>query len=242
MGLKNIYDPWRHRSHVGNTTSPSHARPGLYRSRRLSDKAEIQDIIRHNAIDVNVNKPLYRKTGCPAFVPFKSGHTNNQQHSKWHQKNKRQVELKVISLPMIYEHLYLSNLDYALQADSLLMAKGIDFMINVSNHPLKTRMYSEYIVFSDDANVSYKYFHDRIEKVVEAIKWSVENKRHVLIHCAAGTNRSVSAIIAYALQYCTEKKSVDEWIKYIENRKVEKGYMYWDTLTNIRWRKYLSLL
>jgi hypothetical protein len=222
---------------VGNALSPSYSRPGLHNSRRIFDKAQIQDQIRHDTVDFLPEGSMYRKTACPKFIPFRKKKRNNQNHSYKLKQKKKSIPM-IVGLPMIYEHLYISNLDYVLSND--IRDTGINYIINLSNHIISSDIEQVFISFSDDHNISHKHFSFVIDKVVRHIQYAVDNHKHILVHCNAGVNRSVSAIIAYAL--VTHQESVDRWVQYIESRKCNAGYPYWDTLTNIRMSNLLQCL
>jgi hypothetical protein len=226
-------------AYLGNATSPACSRPRLIKSRRLFDKAENSDLIRHKAVDVVGNQPLYRKTGCPSFISYDRTPLNTQQHDTWRPKAHKVPQPKMVVLSELYQYLYLSNLDYAKQPDAELRKAGINYIINVSDQQLLTSIDHIDIEFCDRSNVSYKYFSSILNRIVTVLQQAIEQNRHILIHCVSGTNRSVSACIAYALR--NGGGTVDDWIKYIEQQKMEK-YEYWDTLTNETFRRYLMVI
>src|ERR1700722_13723334 len=82
----------------GNATSPTAARPTAW-IRRTFDRAEIQDVIRHRALDFRLDRPIYRKTACPRFLPFTP--TNRQQHINFPTPASHSSVARIVHLPDI---------------------------------------------------------------------------------------------------------------------------------------------
>lgn len=139
---------------------------------------------------------------------------------------------RVVSLPAISEYLYLANIVFARESPDILQNMGIAHIINVSNHDVHTCIPITNITFIDLPDTNYSYLISIVNKIVQKIKWCIDNKYRVLINCTAGSNRSVTAIISYALQYCTPKETAHYWIHYIKQRKLQQGYSDWNTLVN----------
>lgn len=147
---------------------------------------------------------------------------------------------KVIALPEIYPHLYLSNFEYANQPADILQT-NINYIINLSGHQLTNNIPSISIAFVDSRSDSYDYFISTIDLIIQKILWCINNQLHVLVNCSAGSERSVSSVIAFAIRY-TDKKSTDYWLQYIENCKIKSGYLYWSSLKNETFLQDLLML
>jgi protein-tyrosine phosphatase len=150
-------------------------------------------------------------------------------------------QARVVSLPSIYQYLYLANYAYVSQPASVLQNTGIDYIINLSGKPLNTSIQADSIPFSDSKNEPINVFLTSIDQVIDKLNWCIQNQLHVVVNCSAGVDRSVASVIAYAMKY-SGNNSPNYWLQYIENCKNQQGYSDWKSLNNAIFLQYLNML
>jgi len=227
--------------HMGNSTSHTGSRPTLPLE-RLYVKAENQDIVKYTAVDVRAVTDIAprRKTFAPNIEGLRFRHMNQQQHYISQPTKPKKVPIqRCVHLPSIHENLYLSNLEY-----SRNHASEYDFVINLSetivkvNRDKKTKVFHFYM--QDTSLMSFPEFKKIIMKISNVLEENLAQGK-VLIHCAAGVNRSPAAIVAYAI--LKQQKPVATLVKNIEYRKADNDSLgHWDTLTNLTFLHYLENL
>lgn len=223
--------------HLGNATSTSAARPsGKFHTRRLTDKGEIQDVIRHGNIDFNVTEDLSRKTAAPRYshnIKSNSQKINTQNPQKRQRVGRRQSKDKsnyMVNLHDIYPKLYLSNYEYA----NSLRNGEYDIIINMASKKIDKRAVKNklhYISMKEDKSLTYEEFSRKVDIVCNIICEAEQDGKSVLIHCIAGSNRSVGAVIAYAISH--KKMELATAINYFDNKKKNSGFPNWDNLSNL---------
>lgn len=139
-----------------------------------------------------------------------------------------------VKLPQIYKNLILSDFEFSLKNIS---SKTI--IINLCEveleHPNNNFIYN--FKLEDSHNQSYSYFKYIMDQCVHIIKIAENNNYSVIVNCAAGINRSCSAIVAYAI---SKGLHIDDTINYIISQKQNKYKNQWHTLTNTQFVQYLK--
>jgi len=165
----------------------------------------------------------------------------NRQIPKKVKKKEKSPEPMMIHLPEIRYNLYLSNLDYLLSFDIHRFHKVI---LLTKKRDVFLRHNFVNITFPDSRSVSTRKFMS----VMETVSWYInredkhivpkpkECNRRVLILCDKGVNRSVAAILYYAMKH--KKMDLYETTDYIEKVK-EKRFPMWNTLVNDKFKRLL---
>lgn len=224
-----------------NSLSLSYARPSI-NVMRTANKAEIVDMINYNEEDRVVTEINYRRTFAPSIV---SRDPIGPNAGKTHQSNlvtESQYKHPAyhVTLPDIYKHLVLGNIDYANRETSYRL---YDVIINLSGITLRRNTKREgasihNLVLNDNAKQPYHLFKNVMMRAVKLIEDAVTQNKTLLVSCKAGSNRSVSAIVAYATLRAGWKE-VHNVTSYIEKQKKNETSPYWDTLTNQYFRAQL---
>lgn len=229
---------WTHtRGFHNNGCIPSGSN-NLPNKRRIHNRNEIRDIIQHKATDFRVVNQIYKKTACPRFESPYTAKMNYQIPSN-KKKTKKPKVPRVIHLPEIYKKLYLSNYGFVDAGDHLKDEYAFEYVVNMSGDYVQNskRCMVINVNINDNKNISYHYFKKEILNIVRLIKEASEDRHAILVCCKAGTNRSVSAILAYAM--LEKNMSYYDAIRYIVNKK-KKSYCYWDSMTNMKFYHYLQ--
>lgn len=141
-----------------------------------------------------------------------------------------------VNLPIIYQKLILSNFEYAkANVNNPVM------IINLCEQPLQSNSNNSLIYnfkLDDSDSIPYHYFKGIMVQCAHLIKMAVDNKYPVIVNCAAGINRSSSAVVAYSI--LARKLKVDDAIGYIKHMKAQKYGNRWPTLTNYKFVEYLK--
>lgn len=225
-----------HRKHKwGNVTSSSCSRPGFihetfHKPRRIVEKGTINEVTRLQNLDFEVVSRLDGKTGRRRFSENHTEKTvtNPQSHQNSVSISKRDKFEYCINLHQIYPKLFLSNYHYAKTIED----NTYDIIINLCGKKLckNDGVKIHYVTMSDFRYIPYRTFADIVNRCVEIIGEAVQNNYSILIHCAKGVNRSVSIILGYCILKLNY--SLQDGIRYIENKKISSGFPHWDTLTN----------
>jgi protein tyrosine phosphatase len=111
----------------------------------------------------------------------------------------------------IVENLFLGDLQ------DVPKAVGIcDSIISIINQPVDQSDYKNSLHISvEDSPVTD--ILSKLPEIIEFIKKNLDNNSKILVHCFAGSSRSVSAIIAYLLNI-KQIASVDEGLDLIVNK------------------------
>ena len=146
-----------------------------------------------------------------------------------------------VCLPDIYDKLILGNFYFSLHKvlnKSFVDSKTV--IINLSEQKLKSDTVLIYnFDLEDSYRQSYEYFKHIMNQCIYIINDAKKNKKYVIVNCAAGVNRSCSAIIAFAI---SNNLIADNSIDYIKYTKNEKYGNIWPTLTNLRFVEYLRMM
>lgn len=140
-----------------------------------------------------------------------------------------------VELPLIYQKLILSNFEYAkANINNPVM------IINLCEQPLKSNNNNLIYDFrlDDSDNIPYHYFKGIMVQCAHLVKMAEDNDYPVIVNCAAGINRSSSAVVTYSL--LAKKLNVDNSIGYIKYMKSQKYGNRWPTLTNYKFVEYLK--
>lgn len=238
-----------------NTNSLSHkpSRPTAHHLRSWN-KASIVDQLKYHADDQtvipfhwsgsikNTSKWSRLKTHAPYwtsdYYPLSNCY-NTQNHKDTKIQNPSQKKLsfdepRCIHLLEIHPNLYLSNEAYVMYHE-----KDFD---KHHDHRYIINTFSE-------RKMNFHQFLKLMNQVREILQpWSQAcmgqpslDHGSCLVACAAGVNRSVAAVIFWALHHAADSsKSVQDWMNYIVNTKNEHQYTTWDTLTQSSFRHFLS--
>lgn len=147
-----------------------------------------------------------------------------------------------MNVPLIHPKLYLGSLE---DARRLRHLEGW-CTVCIAGESTMARAQPDYGVLMDDTEeMSAGTFWRAMRLAVACIDEALQLHPRVLVHCYAGINRSVSALVAYALARgpyrCVVRalcmRSADDVIKYLRTlNKAKRGV---DALTN---RTFASLL
>lgn len=148
----------------------------------------------------------------------------------------------------IVEGIWLGDASDAMDADTLNQ-HGIDSVVNCAEkHTLTCAEYYpngwRYLGLDCDDTASYDIIGKHLDEFTDFMDECVVNKRKVLVHCAAGINRSATLLIAYlvrrrgmslidAISLCHVKRpiiltneafvmSLIEWFDRLEQKRVEQ--------------------
>lgn len=137
-------------------------------------------------------------------------------------------------LPQIYKNLILGNFNFSSRNVS-----NNTMIINLCEVKLENpnNKFIYNFRLDDSYNQPYSYFKNIMDQCVKLIKIAENNNYPVIVNCAAGINRSCSAIVAYAI---SKGWTVDTTIKYIVSQKQNKYGKLWPTLTNKQFIQYLK--
>lgn len=197
---------------------------------------EENDINNHQEVDITVNKVNYMKSCAPNIVSQKPVGPNQNQHLKINIRKEKEIKYRIVNLPKIYKRLTLANINSAEEH-----CLNFDHVINLSDSIIWTTKKNVYdMIMSDNSNQSFKNFKYKMLESVKIIKEAVQKDESVLVCCTAGTNRSVSAIVAYC-SLCLGW-TIDDTVVYIEKEKSKIYGNTWDTLTNLTFKRYLNLI
>jgi protein-tyrosine phosphatase len=211
---------------------------------RTANKAETVDIIQHNAIDRTVTEVAYRKTFAPNMVSLDPDGPNKGKTHDPDVKEKLTPAYKhpvySVALPKIYRFLVLANYDYVNRQPTY---ENFNYIVNLSHHKMRrnTRLEDGQVHnlhMSDDAKQPYHFFKQRMIEVANLIEEAEAGGKNIVVNCLAGCNRSVAAIVAYAV--VKKGWKIHHATEYIEQEKVKTyGGRCWDTLTNGKFRQQL---
>lgn len=128
----------------------------------------------------------------------------------------------VVHLPHIHSNLYLCNLAFVKEKKAIGASQYVDCRL-----------------FADDSTMLYESFNKHVDFLANQIH---ENlcKGKCIVYCHKGVNRSVSAIIAYAMSV-KKYDNVASVIQYIRETKAAEISSYWPTLTNVVFAAYLDV-
>lgn len=219
---------------------------------RFIEKLGVQDFTHVFKKPQKINKTI--RLCCRAHV---SGSCRNQNGSKMSQE--------FAHIPEIYERLYISDLAYGKHLLSKRIFLNdfvhnnfeIDFIINLSGTqlPKSDGTKISHIPIPDDRRLRYHDFCRFVRRFRCVLDKAIADDKKILVLCQAGTTRSASCVISYALhnqRLCGPEDNqrplrvesaalVDYYVRYIENRQLNSGHEHWDTLTNQTFLKHLRL-
>lgn len=144
-----------------------------------------------------------------------------------------------VTLPEFYSKLTLANIEGMKAELEIVDPPEYEHIINLSGNEITTEkdIKIHNIMLDDEKDVSYEDFKKVMDHVVVLLKQIAEKDEWVLVNCMAGSNRSVSAVICYALSKGWKLKDA---IDYVEKRKSETGHRYWNTLGNLIFQEHLE--
>lgn len=130
----------------------------------------------------------------------------------------------------IVPHLYLSN---------YIDAKSVPqdfFVINCTKDlPMVNSKYGTRLAVNDDLRPeSIEIMRRNIPLMTRYIDEHVSKGQNVLVHCAAGQQRSAAVVAAYLIKY--RGMSIDEAIKYVKSKKPDaflSGVNFIEALKNM---------
>ena len=105
-----------------------------------------------------------------------------------------------------------------------LIKHGIKTIITVREVPLPSNWFTDSINNIDRDNVNYLHLRvedfgspsiEEIDRTVEYIQHQIDNKKPVMVHCAAGKGRTGTILAAYFLK--NENLTAEQAIKKIRN-------------------------
>lgn len=142
-----------------------------------------------------------------------------------------------VELPKIYKKLTLGNFEFASSKinDDTIIINLCEKKIHNNNTNNRNKFIYNFRL-DDSYGQTYNYFKSVMLKCIQVMKLAESNNYPVIINCAAGVNRSCSAIVAYAM---SNGLSVNETINYIKSKKKNKYGNKWPTLTNMQFVEYL---
>jgi protein-tyrosine phosphatase len=133
----------------------------------------------------------------------------------------------------VAEGVYIGSLATALDAASV---RDIDYVVNLSGvsyaHTVET-----HAVLMEDACITpetYEMYKKRFEFVAELVDVARKQGKRVLVHCAAGVNRSATALALYLMKY--QGLSLDQALRALRTANNSRGV---DLLTNRTFVYYL---
>lgn len=246
-------DQYRYHTLKKNRTrQQSMKRCGQWALPRQMEIISDNDQIRHKAIDFSVVEDLYRSSAAPRYREFWSDDCRDRANPQNHDISPSYTEMKkdkskCINLFDIYEHLYLSNIKFAILYDNQIYHNNIynfDIIINLSGEQLPKRKNVKTYNFDIDDKPDFNICQKIIDSIIEIINNAENDNLSVLLNCKAGTNRSVFMAITYAKWkyneiFKTNRENAQYWINYIEKQKLNYGYSNWDTLTNLTFLRRL---
>ena len=203
------------------------------------------DQIRHKAIDFSVTEDFYKSSAARRYREYWDekcrDRANPQNHNtKLSYKEIKQELSKYINLFDIYEHLYLSNINFAQLYDKPILNNiyKFDIIINLSGEKLPKRDNVRTYNYDFNDIPTFNISQETIYSIIEIINNAENDDLRVLINCKAGTNRSVFMAVTYAKWkysdiFKNNKENAQYWINYIEKQKLRHGYQNWGTLTNL---------
>ena len=147
-----------------------------------------------------------------------------------------------VELPIFYNNLTLGNFEYS-KFKNLNNTEGKTIIVNLCEEKITT-VNSNVIIcnlkLADSYNQPYWYFKKVMIDCIKIMHYAKNNKHSLIVNCAAGINRSCSAIVAFAI---SNGISVDIAINYIKTCKKNKySSDIWPTLMNKQFIFYLKQL
>lgn len=121
-----------------------------------------------------------------------------------------------MNLDRIHPNLWLGNVHMARasRADAIVCTAGKS---TCAYEPLKQSTTLSKFIIKDTKDMSYETFMNHMRSIAHQMHTDLEKKRTVLVHCAAGINRSVSSIVFYAMKYAMWKYA--DVVDYIKEKK-----------------------
>jgi len=126
-------------------------------------------------------------------------------------------------MTQIHEHLYLGNIDDALNEEEL-KAKGITHILSVTQGKSRVSFVKhEQIVMNDRGDTDLERV---LEKAIPFIEEGQEDGNTILVHCKVGQNRSATVLIAYLMK--RHGKNLYEAHKEVKTKRplvqINRGY------------------
>jgi protein-tyrosine phosphatase len=146
-----------------------------------------------------------------------------------------------ITLPEIYSKLTLGNIEAARAEIELAKEEDPEYqhIINLSGMELTSEKITVHdLPIDDKESLTFGVFSTTMLKAIEILSEAEKNDEWVLVNCMAGCNRSVSAIVCYAV--LRKGWKLDDAIEYIKFRKRYIGKESWNTLGNVMFHKHLK--
>jgi protein-tyrosine phosphatase len=147
-----------------------------------------------------------------------------------------------IELPKIYDKLTLGNFEYS-TFKNLNTVNNKTIIINLCEEKLpdiNPNIIVCNLQLDDSFRQPYSYFKKIMIQCISLMHIAKNNNYSIIVNCAAGINRSCSAIVAFAI---SNSIPINNAINYIKTCKQNKyGNNNWPTLTNTQFVMYLKKL
>jgi protein-tyrosine phosphatase len=145
-----------------------------------------------------------------------------------------------VELPDIYNKLILGNFNYSIYKNSNTFHKTI--IINLCERKFQSNN-KNIVVYNlqldDSLQQPYSYFKKIMIHCTKIMHFAKTNNYSIIVNCAAGINRSCSAIVTFAISVGIPIETI---VDYIKKRKENKYGQNWATLTNPLFVYYLKQL
>lgn len=147
-----------------------------------------------------------------------------------------------VTLPDFYKNLTLGNIEgvrgeieIAEEADEL----DYHHIINLSGRDvISERIRVHDLQIDDKESLTFDVFNKTMLKAVEILENAEKTGEGVFVNCLAGCNRSVSAVVCYAV--LRKGWKLKDAIEYVNFRKRYIGKPDWDTLGNKTFYRHLQ--
>lgn len=186
----------------------------------------------------NTSKWSRLKTHAPYwtsdYYPLSNCYNTQNHKDTKIQKKLSFDEPRCIHLLEFHPNLYLSNEAYVMHHE-----KDFELVIFIGKSTNFDKHHYIINTFSE-RKMNFHQFLKLMNQVREKLQPSLDHGS-CLVACAAGVNRSVAAVIFWALHHAADSsRSVQDWMNYIVNMKNDHQYTTWDTLTQSSFRHFLS--